>query len=111
MDGLSSFDEKMEKYEGDDPAVEYIPRKPDPEGIRIFLWCFVLKHTNRPVCYLAIQDIRTPRYKVSELMEAIRSSRPTKKKIILTMDSYFGSLSTIESFNDNGVICFYFFSS
>lgn len=91
----------MKPFHSDDPEVAYEPRKPQPEGIKIYLWCFSTTKLNLPVCYKVFPDIRIPIYNKDEIIQTIKESWPKGKKVTICTDSYFLGFSTLNSMVDH----------
>ena len=50
---------------------------------------------------MVLPDIRTPRFSRSEILESIKNNWPTTGTTLITMDSYFGCLSTLRVLDDH----------
>ncbi len=95
--GEAAIDETMLRYEGESQHLIFIPRKPTPSGIRLYLECFQLQNTNQPVCFTLIPDIETITLPPGVVLRRMCLHHPADARIAITADSFFSSTGWLES--------------
>lgn len=65
----------------------------------MFLWCFFLGDTGRPVLYHMIPEMRIPPHTGSEILEAMLQAKP-QTTFSITADSWFTSLGFLKTHPD-----------
>ena len=90
------------EYLGEDTFTTYIERKPHSTGFKMFLWCFVLETTNRPVLFKVYPDLTLPITTSHVMMTKILENVPIAPTSI-TADSWFTSLSFMEAHDDRNL--------
>lgn len=94
----------MLPYLGESSNVVFIPRKPHPTGIRVYLTCVELSITKRPVCYHILPDLRNPKYAPHEVLTDLYDNLPPHTSVSTTIDAYFGSISWLNLHHEDRLV-------
>ena len=92
-------------YQGEFQFGVFIERKPEPEGMRSFIWCYQLTQSGRPVCYRYLPDLTIPHIGGAQILSDMLENKPsTATGIILCADAFFTSLEWAQNHPEQPVI-------
>lgn len=95
--GYSAVDEGMWPFHGQSEFKVFIPRKPNPNGLRAYYHCFQHMGTQRPICYYVIPDLRKPFHTPKEVMDKVDANLPDEAKVQVTADAFFTSVAMVKN--------------
>lgn len=98
--GTACLDETIWPWTGSYYAIVFVPRKPNPEGVKAITLCVKLTRSGRSFCVQVVPDVSQPRLDPpTALGMAVRTMRSLGLRSLIA-DAWFGSLHAVHHHED-----------